>query len=56
MASGHSEMYAAVSFIIGRVTTVRMQHDGKERIFEAGGSVMHPANIYLKRWLKEFGK
>ncbi|VDN33824.1 unnamed protein product [Gongylonema pulchrum] len=40
----------------GRVATVQMQHDGKDRMFEAGGSVIHQANAYIKRWMKEFGR
>ncbi|MCP9265798.1 hypothetical protein DINM_021187 [Dirofilaria immitis] len=39
----------------GRLTTVQMPYNGKIRMFEAGGSVLHPANLYLKNWMEKFG-
>ncbi|CAG9530183.1 unnamed protein product [Cercopithifilaria johnstoni] len=39
----------------GRLTTVEMQYNGKKRMFEAGGSVLHPANLYFKNWMEKFG-
>uniref|UniRef100_A0A915PR85 Prenylcysteine lyase domain-containing protein n=1 Tax=Setaria digitata TaxID=48799 RepID=A0A915PR85_9BILA len=39
----------------GRLTTIQMQYNGKMHMFEAGGSVLHPANMYFKNWMKEFG-
>uniref|UniRef100_A0A8R1XX46 Prenylcys_lyase domain-containing protein n=1 Tax=Onchocerca volvulus TaxID=6282 RepID=A0A8R1XX46_ONCVO len=39
----------------GRVTTVQMPYNGKMRMFEAGGSILHPANLYFKTWMEKFG-
>uniref|UniRef100_A0A158Q8N1 Prenylcys_lyase domain-containing protein n=1 Tax=Elaeophora elaphi TaxID=1147741 RepID=A0A158Q8N1_9BILA len=39
----------------GRLKTVQMLYDGEERMFEAGGSVLHPANLYFKNWMEKFG-
>ncbi|KAL3982696.1 Prenylcysteine lyase family protein [Acanthocheilonema viteae] len=39
----------------GRLTTVQMQYNGEERIFEAGGTILHPANLYFKNWIEKFG-
>ncbi|VIO87337.1 Uncharacterized protein BM_BM13251 [Brugia malayi] len=40
----------------GRLTTIQMPYSDQKRIFEAGGSVLHPANLYFKNWMENFGK
>ncbi|VDO08973.1 unnamed protein product [Brugia timori] len=39
----------------GRLTTIQMPYSDQKRIFEAGGSVLHPANLYFKNWMENFG-
>ncbi|EFO22240.2 hypothetical protein LOAG_06248 [Loa loa] len=38
----------------GRLTTVQMPYNGKVRMFEAGGSVLHPSNLYFRNWMEKF--
>ncbi|OZC07415.1 prenylcysteine oxidase [Onchocerca flexuosa] len=50
----HSFMMC-LEYVSGRLTTVQMPYNGKMRMFEAGGSILHPANIYFKTWMEKFG-
>lgn len=40
---------------LGRIVAVSMPYYGKMRMFEAGGSVLHPSNAYFTGWMEEFG-
>ncbi|VDN81485.1 unnamed protein product [Brugia pahangi] len=39
----------------GRLATIQMPYSDQKRMFEAGGSVLHPANLYFKNWMEKFG-
>uniref|UniRef100_A0A1I8EG86 Prenylcysteine lyase domain-containing protein n=1 Tax=Wuchereria bancrofti TaxID=6293 RepID=A0A1I8EG86_WUCBA len=40
----------------GRLTTIQMPYSDQIRTFEAGGSILHPANLYFKNWMEKLGK
>ncbi|KAK6111050.1 hypothetical protein QQG55_42105 [Brugia pahangi] len=40
----------------GRLATIQMPYSDQKRMFEAGGSVLHPANLYFKNWMEKFGR
>lgn len=39
----------------GRIGTISMPFNEKERLFESGGSIIHPSNYFVNFWVNKFG-